>query len=243
MITLTGRTTECRILEGMLEQVRSGGSEVRVLLGSAGVGKTALLRQLRTAAADFQILGATGIESDMELPFAGLQQACAPIIDRREELPAPQRAALECAFGISDAAPAPDRFLVGLAVVGVLSAAAAQRPVLMVIDDAQWLDVVSAQTLFFVARRLATERVCLVLALRTPIDGVAGLPAMVIEGLPDESAAALLESVFPGRLDTAVRDRILAEARGNPLALISIARDLSAVELAGGYQRPDRRPV
>ncbi len=147
------------------------------------------------------------------------------------------------AFGLSESTRAPDRFLVGLAVVGLLAAASAAQPVLLVIDDIQWLDTVSAQTLFFVARRLLTERVCLVLALRTPIDGISGLPAMAVGGLDDEDARELLESRFPGRLDSAVRDRIVAEARGNPLALLAITKDLSAVELAGGYQRPDKRPV
>lgn len=243
MIALAGRSTECQILDDLLHTVRSGGSEVRVLLGQAGVGKTALLDHVRAAATDFQVLGATGIESDMELAFAGLQQVCAPILDLRHTLPAPQRAALESAFGLSDTAPAPDRFLVGLAVIGLVAAAAAHRPVLLIVDDVQWLDTVSAQTLFFVARRLPAAPVCLMLALRTPIDGIAGLPAMAVTGLSDDSARELLATVFPGRLDPAVGDRIIAEARGNPLALLAISKDLSAVDLAGGYQRPDRRPV
>lgn len=243
MSALAGRAAECRMLDDLLTSVRAGSSEVRVLLGEAGIGKSSLLRHLRASASDFLTLGATGIESDMELPFAGLQQACAPILELRQTLPAPQRAALEGAFGLSEAAPGSDRFLVGLALVGLLAAASVEQPVLLVIDDVQWLDSVSAQTLFFVARRLLAERVCLALALRTPIDGVAGLPAMAVGGLDDEHARELLETHFPGRLDPAVRDRIVAEARGNPLALLAITKDLSAVELAGGYQRPDKRPV
>jgi DNA-binding CsgD family transcriptional regulator len=240
---LAGRAAECQVLDDLLTAVRAGGSEVRVLLGEAGIGKSSLLNYLRTSASGFLVLGATGIESDMELPFAGLQQACAPVLQRRQTLPDPQRAALEGAFGLSDSAPAPDRFLVGLAVVGLLAAAAEQQPVLIVIDDVQWLDTVSAQTLFFVARRLLAERVCLVLAMRIPVDGISGLPAMAVGGLNDEHARGLLETAFPGRLDPAVRDRIVAEARGNPLALLAISKDLNAVELAGGYQRPDKRPV
>lgn len=243
MTALPGRAAECRVLDDLLSTVRAGSSEVRVLLGEAGIGKSSLLHHLRASASGFTMLGATGIESDMELPFAGLQQACAPILELRQTLPAPQRAALEGAFGLSDSAPTPDRFLVGLAVVGLLAAASAEQPVLLVIDDVQWLDTVSAQTLFFVARRLLAERVCLVLALRTPIDGIAGLPAMAVGGLDDEDARGLLDTHFPGRLDPAVRDRIVAEARGNPLALLAITKDLSAVELAGGYQRPDKRPI
>ena len=243
MTALPGRAAECRILDDLLSTVRTGGSGVRVLLGEAGIGKSSLLQYLRTSASGFLMLGATGIESDMELPFAGLQQACAPILDMRQRLPAPQRAALEGAFGLSDSAPAPDRFLVGLAVVGLLAAASAEQPVLLVIDDVQWLDTVSAQTVFVVARRVLAERVCLVLALRTPIDGISGLPAMAVGSLDDQDARELLETAFPGRLDPAVRDRIVAEARGNPLALLAITKDLNAVELAGGYQRPDKRPV
>ena len=243
MTALPGRTAECRVLDDLLTTVRAGGSEVRVLLGEAGIGKSSLLQYLRASASGFLILGGTGIESDMELPFAGLQQVCAPLLDMRQTLPAPQRAALEGAFGLSDSVPAPDRFLVGLAVVGLLAAASAEQPLLLIIDDVQWLDTVSAQTLFFVARRLLAERVCLVLALRTPINGTSGLPAMAVGGLDDEDARELLDTHFPGRLDPAVRDRIVAEARGNPLALLAITKDLSAVELAGGYQRPDKRPV
>lgn len=212
MIALSGRATESQALTELLGGIRTH-SQVKVLLGEAGIGKTALLDALRAAATDCTVLGTTGVESELELAYAGLQQVCAPILSKRDTLPAPQRAALESAFGLSDAAPAPDRFLVGLAVVGLLAAASADRPVLVVVDDVQWLDTASAQTLCFVARRLLAEPVGLVLALRTPINGVEGLPTMVVRGLDDDSARALLESALPGRIDPAVRDRIVAEAR------------------------------
>lgn len=243
MSDLPGRTAECAVLRDVLDTVRNGESAVRVLLGEAGIGKTALLDYMRRSAVGFRQLGAVGIESEMELAFAGLHQVCTPILAFRDQLPRPQRDALEGAFGLSDAAPTPDRFLVGLAVVGLLAAASREGPVLCIVDDVQWLDSVSAQTLCFVARRLLAEPVGLVLALRTPIDGIAGLPAVVVGGLTDENASSLLESALPGRLDAAVRDRIIAEARGNPLALLAIPKGLSAVDLAGGYQRPDKRPV
>ncbi|MFW0153587.1 LuxR C-terminal-related transcriptional regulator [Mycobacterium sp. smrl_JER01] len=212
----------------MVKSLRSGHSEVRVLLGEAGIGKTALLRFLRECAADCTFYTAVGVESDMELAFAGLQQLCAPVMDHRSGLPQPQREALERAFGLSDAGPAPNRFLVGLAVLGLLAAAAADRPVLCVVDDVQWLDQVSAQTLFFVARRLQAESVGLAFASRTPIEGTAGLPTLAVGGIDDGHARRLLESAFPGRLDPAVLDRIVAEARGNPLALLETPKDITS---------------
>ncbi|VEG54979.1 LuxR family transcriptional regulator [Mycolicibacterium aurum] len=223
---LPGRVAECQALLEMVDALRSGRSEVRVLVGEAGIGKTALLTFLRQGAADCTVLTALGVESDMELAFAGLQQLCAPVLDYRTGLPQPQREALERAFGLSDTGPAPNRFLVGLAVLGLLAAAAADRPVLCVIDDVQWLDHVSAQTLFFIARRVQAESLGLAFASRTPIEGTAGLPTMTVGGLDDGTARTLLESAFPGRLDAAILDRIVAEARGNPLALLETSKDI-----------------
>ncbi|MDG4667095.1 LuxR family transcriptional regulator [Mycobacterium sp. 236(2023)] len=243
MNALPGRAAECQILQGVLTGIRSGSGEVTVLLGEAGIGKTALLDHLTESASDCLVLRATGIESDMELAYAGLQQLCAPILEYRHSLPRPQQAAIGSAFGLDDMTPAPDRFLVGLAVLGLLAAASQDQPVLCIVDDLQWFDSVSAQTLLFVARRLVAERVGLVFAMRTPIEGIAGLPAIAVSGLAPDYARELLESAFPGRLDPTVRDRIVAESRGNPLALLAIPRGLSAIELAGGYQRPDHRPV
>ena len=188
------------------------------------------------------MVGTAGVESDMELAFAGLQQLCAPLMDCAGELPDPQREALQIAFGLASG-PAPDRFLVGLAVLGLLAAAAGERPVLCVVDDAQWLDRVTAQTLGFVARRLVAEPVALVFALRQPVDGLTGLPRLVLRGLGDADARELLDSAVAGRIDTQVADRIVAETHGNPLALLELPRGLSPAELAGGYYRPDIQPV
>ena len=136
----------------------------------------------------------------MELAFAGLHQLCTPMLDHAESLPGPQREALRTAFGLS-AGPVPDRFLVGLAVLGLLSEAAGERPLICVVDDAQWLDRASAQALGFAARRLAADPVGLVFAARVPGEDMTGLPELVVEGLADDDARALLESVLTGPLD------------------------------------------
>lgn len=240
--TLRGRETECGQLRDLLTAARTGHSRVLVLRGEAGIGKTALLDYLADSAPDFQVIRAAGVEADMELAFAGLQQLCVPLGDGMGELPEPQRAALDIAFGTSSGST-PDRFLAGLAVLGLLAGQAVQKPVLCLVDDAQWLDRVSAQTLGFVARRLLAEPVALVFALREPVDGLTGLPKLMLRGLADTDAHALLESALPGRIDAQVADRIVAETHGNPLALLELPRGLSAAELAGGYYRPDVLPV
>ncbi|RRR44761.1 helix-turn-helix transcriptional regulator [Mycolicibacter terrae] len=239
---LIGRAQECAQLRQLLERTRAGDPQVLIVRGEPGIGKTALLDYLADSATGFQVIGTAGVESDMELAFAGLQQLCAPVLDCAAELPEPQRAALQTAFGLSSG-PAPDRFLVGLAVLGLLAGAAVERPVLCLVDDAQWLDQVTAQTLGFVARRLAAGPVALVFALREPVDGLTGLPRLVLRGLGDADARALLASAVAGRIDTQVRDRIVAETHGNPLALLELPRGLSSAELAGGYHRPDVQPV
>ncbi|ORV66349.1 LuxR family transcriptional regulator [Mycolicibacter hiberniae] len=226
----------------MLGAARAGRSQVLVLRGEAGIGKTALMDHLAGAATDFQVIRAAGVESDMELAFAGLQQLCAPLIDQAGLLPEPQREALAVAFGTSSGS-APDRFLVGLAVLGLLAGVAGSKPLLCLVDDAQWLDRVSVQALGFVARRLLAEPVVLVCALREPVEGLTGLPKLVLRGLADSDARALLESALPGRIDARVADRMVAETHGNPLALVELPRGLSAAELAGGYYRPDVVPV
>ena len=248
---LRGRRRECEALDRLVADVGAGRSRVLVLRGEAGVGKSALVDYLVQQAAGSRVARAVGVESEMEMAFAGLHQLCAPMVEHLDRLPDPQRDALCVAFGLS-AGSAPDRFLVGLAVLSLLAEAAEDRPLVCVVDDAQWLDRVSAQTLAFVGRRLLAERVALVFAVRGPTPGLAtvaeedhlvGLPVLVVAGLGDDDARALLESAVPGRLDERVRDRILAETRGNPLALLELPRGLTAAELAGGFVRPDARPL
>ncbi|CPY56239.1 Putative transcriptional regulator%2C LuxR family [Mycobacteroides abscessus] len=218
---------------------RSGPSQVLVLRGQAGVGKTALLRYVLGKASGQQIAQASGIQSEMELAFAGLQQFCAPLTKYSGAIPDPQREALAIAFGTRSGTP-PDRFLIGLAVLSLLAAAAEHQPVLCVIDDAQWLDRVSLQTLAFVTRRLGSEPVAMLFAVRDGIDSeLAGLPELTVRGLRPADAGTLLDSVIPGLLDERVRDRIVAETQGNPLALLELPRDMTAEELAGGFGWPD----
>jgi DNA-binding CsgD family transcriptional regulator len=232
--TLLGRPSECEALEGLLESVRVGESRTLVLRGEAGVGKTALLEFLVDRASGFRVARAVGVESEMELAYATLHQLCAPMLDRLENLPGPQRNALGVVFGLRDGM-APDRFLVGLAVLGLLSEVAAEEPLLCVIDDAQWLDRASAEALAFVARRLLAEPVALVIGTRAAGDEFKGGEELVLGGLPDDIACELLDSAMPGPLDGLVRDRLVAEARGNPLALLELPRNLTPAQLAGGF--------
>jgi len=225
------------VLDRLIYAVLAGESRVLVVRGESGVGKSALLDYLAGHAAGCRVARAAGVESKMELAFAGLHQLLSPMLDRADLLPAPQRDALLTAFGVS-AGPAPDRFLVGLAALGLLSGVAAERPLVCVVDDEQWLDQASAQVLGFVARRLAADPVGLVFAARTPGAELAGLPELVVEGLPDEDARALLESALTGPVDARVRDLIVAETRGNPLALLELPRGLTPAELAGGFGLP-----
>jgi DNA-binding CsgD family transcriptional regulator len=234
---LQGRRSECAVLDHLLDAAREGHSAVLVLRGEAGIGKSALLDHLAAAAAGFRIARAAGVDSEMELPFAGLHQLCAPFLDRAERLPEPQREALTTAFGLT-AGSAPDRFLLGLAVLSLLSDVAAERPLLGIADDAQWLDRASLETLAFVARRLFAESVALVFAAREPADELLALPELVVDGLPEPDARALLSSVVKGPLDERVRERILVETRGNPLALLELPRDPASSGLAGGFALP-----
>jgi DNA-binding CsgD family transcriptional regulator len=234
---LTGRRGERDVLDQLVEAVRSGESQVLVVRGDPGVGKTALLEYLLARAPGCRMARVVGVQSEMELAFAGLHQLCAPMLDYLDCLPVPQQDALRTAFGIS-AGPPPDRFLVGLAVLSLLSEVAGERPLICVVDDEQWLDRASAQALGFVARRLVADSVGLVFAARVPSGELAGLPELTVEGLRDSDARALLESALPGPLDARVRDLIIAETGGNPLALLELPRGVPPAELAGGFGLP-----
>jgi tetratricopeptide (TPR) repeat protein len=217
--------------------LRAGEGRALVVRGEPGVGKTVLLDYLAGRASGCRVARAAGVQSEMELAFAALHQLCAPMLDQAESLPVPQREALWTAFGLSPG-PVPDRFLVGLAVLGLLSETAAERPLVCIVDDQQWLDRASAQALGFAARRLAADPVGLVFAARVPGEDVAGLPELLVEGLPEDDAAALLESVLTGRagpLDAQVRDRLIADTHGNPLALLELPRGLTPAQLTGGF--------
>ena len=239
---LRGRRNECETLDRLLGHVRAGESRALVVRGEPGVGKTALLEYTIESAPDFRVARAFGVESEMELAFAALQQLCAPMLDGLERLPTPQRAALATAFGLS-AGGAPDRLLVGLAALSLLSEVAEEQPLLCLVDDAQWLDRASAQALAFVARRLLAESVTLVFATREPNEAFMGVPELVVEGLGDADARALLGSVVPGPLDAQVRERFVAETHGNPLALLELSRSLTPAERAGGLKLPDTLPL
>ena len=234
---LRGRSRETSVLAGLAAAVRAGQSRVLVVRGEAGVGKTALLDYLAGQATGCRVVRAAGVQSEMELAFAGLHQLLGPMLDHLERLPAPQQQALRTVFGLS-AGPPPDRLLVALAVLSLLSEAAAGRPLICVIEDEQWLDQASAQALGFSARRLAADPVGLVFAARVPGAELAGLAELLVEGLAESDARALLDSALNGPLDNRVRDRIVAEAAGNPLALLELPRALTPAQLAGGFGLP-----
>jgi DNA-binding CsgD family transcriptional regulator len=237
---LLGRRGECEALDQVLADALARRSRVTVLRGEAGVGKSALLGYLFDRVAGWQVVTAAGVESEMELAYGGLHQLCAPMLDRLERLPVPQRDALSTVFGLSVGA-APDRFLVGLATLTLLANAAERQPLLCVVDDAQWLDSASAQILGFVARRLLAEPVALVCAARTGTGGdvLAGLTELPVRGLGDSDARALLLDNVYGPLDAAVCDQIIKESHGNPLALLELPRTWNAADLAGGFGVPD----
>ena len=239
---LMDRRSERDTLGRLIEDVRAGESRALVMRGDPGVGKTMLLEYLAGQAHGCRVARVVGVQSEMELVFAGLHQLCAPMFGRVDRLPMPQRDALRTAFGIAPGPP-PDRFFVGLAALSLLSEVAGERPVICVIDDEQWLDQASAQALGFVARRLAADPVGLVFAARDPGAELAGLPELHVDGLRDDDARALLEAALAGPLDARVADLIVAETRGNPLALLELPRGLTPAELAGGFGLPGAAPL
>ena len=239
---LLGRHREREALDRLLHAARNGSGGVLVLHGEPGVGKTALLEYAVEADPGFRVARASGVEGEMELPFAALQSLCSPFLELMRHLPPPQRDALSVAFGLS-AGVSPNPFLVGLAVLGLLSETAEEQPVLVVVDDAQWLDRASARSLAFVSRRLLAERIALVFAARALGETTAGLPELHVTPLGHRDARALLQSVLPAPLDDAVLERIVVETRGNPLALIELPRGLTPAQLAGGFGLPAAVPL
>jgi DNA-binding CsgD family transcriptional regulator/tetratricopeptide (TPR) repeat protein len=242
---LYGRRAERDVLDRLLADIRGGESRVLVVRGEAGIGKTALLDYLAERAAGCRIARSTGIESEMEVAWGALHQLCGPMLDRLERLPEPQRDALEAAFGRRTSEASPDRFLIGLAVLSLLADAAEERPLVCLVDDSQWLDRVSSEALAFVARRVAGERLALVFASREGGEQreLEGLPGLAVGGLSDADALSLLDSVVVGPMDERVRERIVAETRGNPLALVELPRGLGPADLAGGFGLPDTMPL
>ena len=233
-----GRTRESERLDLVLAQARAGQSAVLVVRGEPGIGKTALLRYAARQASGLRIAEVEGVQVEMELPFAGIHRLCAPMLSGLEVLPEPQQNALRVALGVSSGG-APDRFLVAVAVLNLLSSTAEERPLLCLVDDAQWLDAASVEALGFVARRLVAERMAMIFSLRDPITTRAldGLPQLSLEGLDEPDARALLSRAVPGRLDDRVRDRIIAETRGNPLALVELSQKMTVSE-RGGFAPP-----
>ena len=242
---LLGREREREVFDRLLDGARGGHGGVLLVHGEAGVGKTALLQYAAEAGREFRIMQTSGVEAEMELPFAAVQQLCAPFFELLPRLPKPQHDALAVAFGLitgpaHPAGPAPNRFLVGLAVLGLLAEAAEEEPLVCLVDDAQWLDSASARTLAFVARRLLAEKIALVFATRDQGEALAGLPELHVGPLDRRDARALLESVLPSPLDERVLERIVAETHGNPLALLELPRGLTPSQLAGGFGLPQR---
>jgi DNA-binding CsgD family transcriptional regulator len=240
-IPLWDRQRERAALSQLLVDVRSGRSRALVLRGEPGIGKTALLENLCARADDVALVRGTGVESEAELAFAGLHQMFSQMIEEKLDLlPDPQRDAIRIAFGEGSGDP-PNPFLLGLAVLNRLADAAAERPVLCLVDDAQWLDQATARTLAFVARRLDTEQVGIVFAVREPIAQFAGLPELIISGLEPEDARHLLRSALTAPVDETVRERFIAETRGNPLALLELSRRLTAAGSQDAFDRRDSR--
>ena len=239
---LLGRQREQAVLERVLAAARESRGGVLVMHGEPGIGKTALLEHAIDVGKDFRVVRTAGVEGESELDYAALQPLCSPVLEFIERLPGPQRDALGVVFGLSGG-KAPSPFLVGLAVLGLVSEAAERQPLLCVVDDAQWLDDASGGALAFVARRLLAERIALVFATRELGGGLARFPQLQIDRLGRRDARALLESVLAARLDESVLERIVAETGGNPLALLELPRGLTPAQLAGGFGLPAALPL
>lgn len=237
---LLGRKAECAALDRLLAEASEGQSRVLILRGEAGIGKSALLQYLSSRLDGWRVARAVAIETELEFAYSGLHQVCSTMLDGLERLPEPQREALSIVFGLIPG-PVPNRFLVGLATLTLIAEVAEQQPLVCIVDDAHWLDQESAQILGFVARRLLAERIVLVCAARKGVGDhiLTGLPDMWIGGLGDADARSLLRSRLPGSLDAEVRERIVAESHGNPLALLELGRTWSVATLAGGFGVPD----
>jgi DNA-binding CsgD family transcriptional regulator/tetratricopeptide (TPR) repeat protein len=239
-----GRARERAALDGLLDGVREGESAVLVMRGEAGIGKTALMQYCARQASGCRVAQIAGVESELEMPFAAVQQLCGPMLGHLDALPEPQQHALRVAFGL-EVGNAPDIFVVGLAVLGVFAEVASERPLVCLVDDAQWLDDASRQVLGFVGRRLVAEAVLLLLAVREAGDEqlFPALTSLTVEGLTEEDARALLTATIAVQLDEQVRDRIVAETHGNPLRLLELPREMSPGELAGGFGAAHASPT
>jgi DNA-binding CsgD family transcriptional regulator len=241
---LLGRRRECAVLDELLGNARTGTSGVLVVRGEAGIGKTALLDYAAGRATGFRVARVGGVESEMELPFAGLHLLFGPLLDRLERLPDSQRDALTVALGVREGR-APDRLLVGLAVLSMVADLAEEQPVACLIDDAQWLDQSSLQAFAFAARRLVAERVAMVFAARASshVPELTGLPELTVPRLSDPDAHALIASAVHGRFDPSVEDRLVRETDGNPLAILKLPLSLNPAELAGGFGVATTEPL
>ena len=239
---LIGRRREQVAINELLQAARDGTGGVLVLHGEPGVGKTALLADTAQAGSGFRIISAVGVEGEMELPFAALQQLCSPILELAERLPGLQQEALSVAFGLS-AGPAPDAFLIGLATLGLLSEGAEAQPLLCMVDDAQWLDSASAKALTFAARRVLAEKIAVFFAARELDTGLAALPTLQLQPLGQNDARNLMRSVMPGPIDERVLERLVVETHGNPLAVVEFPRGLAPAQLAGGFALPAALPL
>src|SRR4029077_1070087 len=239
---LFGRQRERDVLARLLDVARSGHGAVLVVRGDAGIGKTSLLDYLGETSSDFRAIRATGVEQEIEIDYAALQQLCSPMHHLMQRLPEPQRDALGVAFGLS-AGKAPSQFLVGLAVLGLFAEAAEERPLLCIVDDVQWLDGASTRALTFVARRLLAERIALVFATRDANGALTHFPQLAVGPLGRRDARALLQTVLPAALDKSVLERIVAETGGNPLAILELPCGLTPAQLAGGFGLPEGLPL